>query len=141
MKTLRLLFMLGGAMVAGCQSVKTLLPTPTSQVVDVQRLGLTNLDVSACSSLLYLNCGLNQLTNLNVSACNELRGMDCSHNPLTYLDVSALNISSNKALTYVDATGNPLTNIVVWWNPPTIANKPSHLKLLYDGNPTFSSPP
>jgi hypothetical protein len=60
--------------------------------------------------------------------------MSCWNNNLT-----VLNISSNKALTMVDAGGNPLTNIVVWWTPPTIGNKPSTLTLLYDGTPAFSN--
>jgi hypothetical protein len=96
---------------------------------------LGKLDVSACTNLQTLNCGTDQLTSLDVSACTNLRQLFCERNQLTIL-----NIASNKVLADVYVTNNPLTNIVVWWTPPAISNKPANLKLLYDGNPTFSNP-
>jgi hypothetical protein len=96
---------------------------------------LANLNVSACLRLETLCCLKNQLTNLNVSACTNLQYLDCWKNQLR-----VLNISSNTSLTHVDARDNPITNIVVWWTPPAISNKPANLELHYDGNPTFSNP-
>ena len=92
---------------------------------------LTNLNVSACTNLQYLYCRNNLLTNLNVSACTNLQGLDCEGNNL-----KILNISSNKVLIFVYAANNPLTNIVVWWNPPGPTDW-----LYYSGTPTFSYSP
>ena len=119
---------------------------------------LKHLDVSACTNIQDLQCWENRLIELNVSACARLEMLDCPQNQLTNLDVSAcaslqyltcdsnslriLDISSNKTLTWVDARRNPLTNIVVWWNPPAISNKPSTLWYFhYDGSPTFTYSP
>jgi hypothetical protein len=96
---------------------------------------LANLNVSDCSDLRAVWCMDNQLTNLNVSDCANLQVLDCANNKLSVLD-----ISSDRALTYVGVTGNPITNILVWWTPPTATNIPLSLTLYYDGNPTFSNP-
>ena len=96
---------------------------------------LTNLSVSGCTNLQALICFNNRLKNLDVSAFNDLQYADCNGNQLT-----VLNISSNTALNDVYAAKNPLTNIVVWWTPPTSNNIPSTIKLFYNGNPTFSNP-
>ena len=116
--------------VSGCTSLTNLSCGPVNY--------LTSLDVSRCASLQYLSCWANPLTNLNLSGCTNLRTLICEQNHLTIL-----NISSNKALTDVEASMNPLlTNIVVWWNPPLIANKPSSLATFtYDGSPTFTYSP
>ena len=97
---------------------------------------LASLNISGCSDLRAVWCMDNQLTNLNVSDCANLQVLDCANNNL-----SVLNISSDRALTYVGVTGNPITNIVVWWTPPTPTNIPLSLTIYYDGNPTFSNPP
>ncbi len=49
---------------------------------------LTTLDVSGCTSLVYLRCYNNNLTTLNVSGCTSLYGLGCSNNNLTSLNVS-----------------------------------------------------
>jgi len=114
---------------------------------------LTNLDISVCTNLQILWCYENYLTNLNVAACTHLQVLACDDNQLTNLDISActnletldchgnclavLNISSNKVLWLVDATNNPLTEIIVWWSPAT--NIPPNVQLLYDGNPVLKN--
>ncbi|MDD4870135.1 MAG: leucine-rich repeat domain-containing protein [Kiritimatiellae bacterium] len=94
---------------------------------------LTNLTVS-CTNLSWLYCNNNQLTNLNVTGCSNLSGLFCCENPLTNLDLSA-----NTSISYIDARFCPLTNIIVWWIPPT--NIPPTITFYYDGNPAFSNPP
>lgn len=64
-------------------------------------LGLTSIDVSACSSLRYLDCSDNMLTSLDVSEVT-LSTLDCSNNELTSLtglygggEYGTLNCSNN----------------------------------------------
>jgi hypothetical protein len=117
---------------------------------------LTNLDVSHNTNLTFLGCGDNQITVLDIDRNTKLKELQCFKNKLTNLDIShnpelssfrcydnqltKLDISSNTNLIYVDATRNPITNIVVWWTPPTISNKPSTLTLHCSGTPTLSYP-
>ena len=49
---------------------------------------LTSLDVSKNSKLTYLRCSSNSLSSLDVSKCTALEQLDCNHNQLTGLDVS-----------------------------------------------------
>jgi len=88
---------------------------------------ITNLDVSACKSLLVLNCAGNQLSNLDISECKALINLNLSSNQLTSLDLSSnlvlqqlncsynslidLNISANTALTVVNFGRNQLAVI------------------------------
>ena len=67
---------------------------------------LTALDISNNTALTHLNCGSNQLTALDISSSNTaLNYLDCSFNDLTALDIS----SSNTALTYLNCYYNQLT--------------------------------
>ena len=71
------------------------------------------LDVSALDALEWLNCdanGYTQLTDLDVSSCTELTFLDCQNNALTALDLSSNTkletlICSNNGLTTLDVTG------------------------------------
>ena len=94
--------------------------------------GLTNLDLSANSSLTDLFCGYNQLTSLDVSSNTKLQRLYCFYNNLTSLDVSAnaklqrlycyynnltsLDVSSNSALTSLRCMNNQLTSLNVSTN-------------------------
>jgi len=60
---------------------------------------LTNLDVSGCVALTYLNCNSNQITNLNVSGCTALNYIDCTFNQITNL-----NVTGCTALNYLDCS-------------------------------------
>jgi hypothetical protein len=107
-------------------------------MVTISNKGLTELDVSAATSLEYLDCSYNQLTELNVSAlslsyfyCNDnqlaeldvsghtsLSNLDCSGNQLTELDVSgAANlitlVCSNNQLTDLDVNGTVSLSILL----------------------------
>ncbi|MDO4224503.1 MAG: T9SS type A sorting domain-containing protein, partial [Bergeyella zoohelcum] len=86
---------------------------------------LTSLDVSKNVDLLGLGCYNNQLKELDVSQNTKLIGLGCYNNQLTRLDISKnvalrwvgssnnqltqLNLANgnNKAITYLDTTGNP----------------------------------
>ena len=72
---------------------------------------LSNLNVSANTSLTTLNCYNNQLTSLNVSQNVGLVGLSCDYNQLTSLDVSA-----NTVLTRLSCDGNQLTALDVSQN-------------------------
>jgi len=49
---------------------------------------LSSLDVSGCSSLVYLECSSNKLTSLDVSGCSNLVELYCMSNQLSSLNVS-----------------------------------------------------
>jgi len=68
--------------------------------------GLTDLDVSGCSSLVELVCGGNQLTELDISKNIALTKLYCRDNQLTRLDVS-----KNTALTVLSCQDNLLTEL------------------------------
>ena len=55
---------------------------------DGQRL--TELRLTGCKGLVYLDCSSNFLTELNLSAVSGLRELRCYHNQLTALDLSAV---------------------------------------------------
>ncbi len=91
--------------------------------------GVTSLDVTSNTALIYLNCQYNQLTSIDVSANTSLTYLNCGHNQLTSLDVSpntaltnlycdynqltSLNVSANTALTYLYCKHNQLTSLDV----------------------------
>jgi hypothetical protein len=118
---------------------------PALEIYDIDNLaGATNLDFSYTGAtnatglgllpgLKYLSCYGNALTSLDLSHNTNLTSLTCSYNNLT-----TLNISSNRNLTYVFARSNPLTNIIVWWTPPTIV--PPTVNLQYSGSPVLSNP-
>ncbi len=90
----------------------------------------TELDVSKCTALTYLNCS-DELTSLDVSKNTELTHLSCGYNSnLTSLDVSkntkltalycgysgnltSLNVSKNTALTWLNCGYNNLTSLDV----------------------------
>ncbi|MBI5219500.1 MAG: T9SS type A sorting domain-containing protein [Bacteroidia bacterium] len=86
---------------------------------------MTNLDVSAHTALVELNCNNNLLTNLDVSANTTLTYLECGNNQLTSLNVKNGN---NTNFIGFDASNNPnLTCIqvddTVWANANwTVAN-------------------
>lgn len=80
---------------------------------DLERLlcsrnNLSNLDLSACSSLEILHCFRNNLLNLDLSSSHVLNQLLCSYNDLTTLDLSQCF-----AIEDVDVFGNNLTNLNV----------------------------
>ena len=100
------------------------------------------LDVSKKTSLLYLDCGWNNIENLDVSKNTALIYLYCSHNWLTELDVSKntalielecgnyqlieLDVSKNTALTYLSCSDSRLTSLEV--------SKNTALEVLWCGN-------
>ena len=69
-----------------------------------QHGGLTSLDVSNNTDLIYLNCCYNQLSTLDVSNNTALTALFCWSNQLT-----TLNVSNNLALTQLHCESNQLT--------------------------------
>lgn len=72
--------------------------------LDCNDSGLTALDVSGLTELIWIGCSGNKLTELNVSGCVSLLELDCSANQLTELDVSDC-----AALTFLNCCDNQLT--------------------------------
>ena len=93
---------------------------------------LTNLDVSSCTSLTYLNCNYDGITNLTLTGASALTFLNCSNNLFSSIDVStntalqglfcygtqisALDISANTALIILQCHGNQLTSLDVSTN-------------------------
>ena len=69
---------------------------------------LTTLDVSGCTSLVELECHNNQLITLDVSGCTSLDVLRCYNNQLTRLDVTGCT-----ALDYLYCSDNQLTTLDV----------------------------
>jgi Leucine-rich repeat (LRR) protein len=88
---------------------------------------LTTLDLSKNTALTYLNCVYNKLVSLDVSKSTSLTYLNCLQNSLTALDVSnnraliQLNISFNN-LTSLDVSNNvALEELECTWNSlPTL---------------------
>jgi Leucine-rich repeat (LRR) protein len=90
---------------------------------------LTNLNISGCIALGYLDCGFNQITNLDITNNTALGYLDCISNQLTSLDVTnntaleylncslnklrSLDVSDCNALIYLDCFTNRLTSLDV----------------------------
>jgi hypothetical protein len=109
--------------------------------------GVTSLDVTSNTALVYLTCENNQLTSLDVSANTALTQLRCDYNQLTSLDLSA-----NTALTYLHCTHNQLTSLDVsanaaltalycYYNQLTSLDVSSNmaLSILYINNNALSS--
>ncbi|MBQ6981574.1 MAG: hypothetical protein IJQ15_04000 [Synergistaceae bacterium] len=67
---------------------------------------LTELDVSKCTALGWLDCTINALTSLDVSRNTELWSLACDRNQITALDVS-----NNTLLEYLHCYSNRLTTL------------------------------
>ena len=89
---------------SGCEKLETL-------ECCNNRVSMTKLDASGCTTLSSLSCYRNQLTSLDVSSCAELTDLDCSTNSLTSLDVSGC-----AELTALRCNNNPLTSLDVTKN-------------------------
>lgn len=83
---------------------------------------LMELDVRACTQLVYLDCGYNKLTSLDVTRNTKLRNLDFGDNRVESIDLSknaalemldcysnrlkALNVSANTKLRYLTCSDN-----------------------------------
>ena len=76
--------------------------------LSVHNNNLTSLDVSNNFQLSFLNCSFNQLSELNLTSNAQLTHLNCSVNELSFIDLS--NISN---LIYLNAGSNQLSNINV----------------------------
>jgi len=93
---------------------------------------LTDLTLPPLSTLTKVRCYDNPfLTNISISVASAMTNLHCNANALSVLD-----ISSNTNLLSVNAQENPLTEIIVWWNP---SNAPP-IELEYDGSPLIRNP-
>lgn len=97
--------------------------------LDCSRKGLTDLDLSEKTELVWLDCSQNHLTNLDLSANAELTHLSCDDNGITKLDLSA-----NTKLEYVDCEGCPIKEIIF----ADTNNLPDTFR--YDGNPIIREP-
>lgn len=82
------------------------------QFLDCETNFLTSLDLSQNTSLITLWCYENQLTNINVSSCVNLEDFEFDNNQL-----SSIDISSNTSLIHIDAWDNSLTSFDVSNHP------------------------
>ncbi|MGB3078259.1 MAG: T9SS type A sorting domain-containing protein [Saprospiraceae bacterium] len=109
--------------------------------------GVTSLDVTSNTALIYLNCSYNKLTSIDVSGNTALTELYCEYNQLTSVDLSA-----NTALTTLNCTHNQLTNLNVstntaltamycYYNQLTSLDVSSNmdLSILYTGNNPLTS--
>ena len=92
---------------------------------------LTQLDLPESISLESITCGGNLLTNLDLAHVPALKWLSCENN-----NIERLDISGNTNLIGVTANGNPLSEIVVWWDP----TNSSPINLQYDGSPILTNP-
>jgi len=97
-----------------------------------QHNGISEIDLSACTSLKYLNCEFNNLTQLDLSGNTALIYLNCSNNQLVSLDVSncpelqllkcylnnltGLDVSGNTALVDLECYNNNLSSLDVTHN-------------------------
>jgi len=86
------------------------------QVLYVNSLFLTKLDVSQLTYLSHLDCYGNQLNCLDVSGCISLFILQCQNNFLTQLD-----LTTNISLTTLVAGGNPFLNFIQTVPNPTFS--------------------
>ncbi len=73
---------------------------------------LSDLDVSSCSDLEYLNCEGNGMATLNVTGCTKLNELNCSINSIRKLD-----LTSNKDLNKINCSGNKISELDLKNNP------------------------
>jgi len=88
---------------------------PVLTSVYVSENKLTSLDVSTLSSLIRLNCQLNQLTSLTITPSDKINALYISYNPLTTFDLTGFSglqefSAANTELTTLDASN--LVNLV-----------------------------
>lgn len=76
------------------------------KVLNIQKHGLTELDLSSNTNLENLNCSNNSLTSLNLGTNTNLKILNCTGNKLADLD-----ISENTGLINLFAESNALTSI------------------------------
>ncbi len=104
---------------------------------------ISEINISGCTALKYLDCSYNSLTELEVNDNAALTYLDCGSNELTELDVShntaltyfncrrnnlsELDLSSNTALTYLKCSDNNLTEL-------DVSNQPELKSLICEGN-------
>jgi len=67
---------------------------------------ITHLDISQNTALEYLECRINKLTELDVSRNEAMKSLTCRDNQLTELD-----FSNNPKLTHLESYGNLLTHL------------------------------
>ncbi|NID09995.1 leucine-rich repeat domain-containing protein [Fibrivirga algicola] len=100
--------------------------------LDVTRSGISNLNVTANTSLTTLNAGNNDLSEIDLRKNTRLKYVDLHFNKLTALDLSkntdlvkaliytneigSLDLKMNKVLQYLDLTANKLTSLDVSQN-------------------------
>ena len=119
----------------------------TDELVRVQNLNVASLDIQSLSGLNYfpyltsLNCGRNLLTELDLSTCLRLEYLNCEYNPgLTHLDVSMLpglkylNVQDCN-IEYFDVSRNPLlvtyqVNSNPFYRIPDLSNN-THLEQIH----------
>ena len=94
-----------GIILSGCTSL-TSLTIDGSQ--DSWHYGISNLDISGCSSLEELWCEANQIVTLNASGCLSMKILSCSNN-----SIQTLSISGCTALEILQCSGNNLTSLDV----------------------------
>ena len=93
---------IGGRYVEGVYAVDAKEGGSTSTISP----NVTNLDVSACSSLKFLECTNNNLTSLNVSGLANLISIYCDNNML-----SSLKLSGLRSLTDLICSNNNLSSL------------------------------
>ncbi len=69
---------------------------------------LETLNMSGCSSLVYVDCVNNSITSLNVSGCTNLQTLYCFSNEIETLDVEGFN-----DLTVLDCVFNPFKSLTL----------------------------
>ena len=100
--------------ISGCTSL---------EILTINDNGIPALDLSQCTSLTYLDCSNNDIASLNVSMLSELETLRCDENKLTSLQVSglsklkALNCQYMKSLSSLDISNCPaLTELYCEYN-------------------------
>ncbi len=100
----------------GVSNLKELSYFVNLKILLCSSLGLTSLDVSNNTGLLWLDCGYNDITTLDVSKNAQLIYLDCINDKLTSLEVS-----NKPTLERLNCYQNQLTSLVVL-NTPVLSN-------------------
>ena len=102
----------------GNEKLTTLILPPSVTDLQCDECAITELDLSACTQLLVLNCYANELTQLDLSNNTALQELRCSNNHL-----SSLDLSNNTALKGVmnQNIGNQTVNISASANGKTVS--------------------
>ncbi len=88
------------------------------EILNVQQIGITNLDLSSLINLKTLTMSYTNLNSINVISNTQLTLFNCSHNNLTSIDISSLtNLSSfdcsNNHLTQLSLSNNSLLTLLI----------------------------